>query len=224
MWRVDKYVNAELGNIDLADLYNTDREITVWRTGHVCIDGDLLDPNGISPLMLTAGGGLALPGYDPNEPNEPYMLPSTTLGDAVIGIQFTVDNVTIRVREIVLDGQLLDDPPCDKNLALWRIRGEASAVVWSGLVQTNPRNNRSYIPTNINLFPIDLEPATYRLLARVTEYRGAPPADADWSCPILEVDGSRLCLDPQENICTDPFDGTLDEDNLYMTIRFTELE
>ncbi len=106
--RVDKHVNPALGNINLADL--NDREIIVFRSGIVSLNGTSVPPRRreSSPL-ITGAGGLALP--TPTEPlPEPVSAPS---GNRFVGLDFeTADSAErLRLREIIIDGALVTVRP-----------------------------------------------------------------------------------------------------------------
>ncbi len=57
-WRVDKHVNKALGDLNLAEL--AEREITIFRSGRVVVDGTNVKPSGRTPRLTVAGGSLAV--------------------------------------------------------------------------------------------------------------------------------------------------------------------
>lgn len=173
LWRVDKHVNPALGDLNLADL--ADREIKVYRCGGVMIDGAVHEPLPLASTRLTtSAGGLALP-----TTSTPLPEPTPTAGgNWFVGLAFDTLGATesVRVHEIILDGQLGPTVPCggggsQANLMLWDVTDPVSPGLVPGALlerTTSTRNRRSYIRTDFVL-PAGRE---YRLVARVTEYRG----------------------------------------------------
>jgi hypothetical protein len=220
-WRVDKHVNPELGNVNLADL--TDREIIVFRSGKVVINGEPFAPSGaFSPNITTAAGGLRLAQQTTAMP-APIAAPTS---DRFVGLDFdTIDAANrVRITEIILDGQLDDAAPCPGgpfNMLIWDVTNPGSPTIVPGTImfeETSDRNRRSYYTTDI-LLETD---RNYRLVAGVTQLRAttiAGPIDHG----SLSVNGGLNYQD------TDPCSGTAAEaasvssTNIYMTMRFGDI-
>ncbi len=172
--RVDHRVNPALAQIALAEL--ADREIVVFRSGRVVLDG--VDhaplPSGPEPRMALTAGGLALP--DPQLGLEP---PLPAPGpDHWVGIELETGRSAVLVRELVLDGELDEPAACDPpfNVALWDVSDpRAPARILELAATTSPRNHRSYLPLEAVLEP----GRVYRCVARVRALRAttitAPP-------------------------------------------------
>ncbi|MSR64071.1 MAG: VCBS repeat-containing protein [Planctomycetes bacterium] len=167
--RIDRFVNAELGDIRLEDL--AQREITVFRSGRVELDGltHAASPDGLSPRLFATAGGLALP--DPSS-GLPAMEAAPTAAHWV-GLEFRVEPArAVRAKELVLDGQLaapLAGAPF--NLALWDVTDPLRPLrVRELAATTSSRNRRTHFA-----FERELEPAhVYRCVALVSERRGSP--------------------------------------------------
>jgi len=176
LWRVDKFVNPLLGGIALADL--AEREITVFRSGRVRLNGCESDPMpAVSPALETSASpaGLALPHPTAGLP-APTTAPSA---QHYVGLAFrTAPGGPVRVKELRLDGRLAEPATCAGglfNVLLWDVTDPAAPVLapYGALgVPTAPRNRRTDVPVNIVLQP-DHE---YRLVAHVSELRGSPIA------------------------------------------------
>ena len=192
-WRVDKYVNPVLGDLDIADL--DDREIRIHRCGDATIDGVTHPPAPFgSPLLTTTTGGLALP-----TATTPLPTPAVAPGDdTFVGLAFNTLGATdsIRVKEILLDGHLLDHATCGPepfNLCLWDVTDPGAPFVAAGgllVEQTSPRNRRSHLPVDLVLPP----GREFRLVARVESYRATAIAAPIDHGPI-EVTGGLLFED-----------------------------
>jgi hypothetical protein len=171
--RVDRTVNPALGGLALADL--AEREVRVFRSGRVRIDGVDFAPEERFEHRLRSTGALVLPapGTPPPEP-----VPAPAAGWHV-GLELATPEAprAILLAELVLDGQLAPSGParCDANVQLWDVTaGEPARLVQTAALATSERNDRSF-------FPLDwlLKPArTYRIVCHVTELRGSPWAAA----------------------------------------------
>ncbi len=218
--RVDKHVNPALGSIDLASL--ADREIQVFRSGKVRINGCEVRPYPIELAPLrTSGGGLRLPSATVALP-APSNAPTS---DRFVGLDFDTNAASgiVRVAEIVLDGQLaaaVAGPGGPFNLALWDVTDlTRPMLVQDGtlLRTTSPRNRRSFLPVNW-LLPAHRH---YRLVARVTQLRSTTIVG-----PLLEGSVStRGGVNFQD---TAPASGVnvalaiVDSTRLYLAIRFRD--
>ncbi|MCP3980736.1 MAG: VCBS repeat-containing protein [bacterium] len=192
-WRVDRHINPVLEGLHLADL--DDREIEVRRCGGVTLDGVRHDPNPFaSPLLSTAGGGLALAGPngglpEPTESASPHQF---------VGIVFNTHGAddAIEIREIVLDGQLAPPVDCgsgEMNIGLWDITDiDQPLLVQGGSWErtTSPRNRRSYFRTSVVLEA----KRNFRLVARVSAFRASPLAASPNAEPV-RVDGGVTFVD-----------------------------
>ena len=219
--RIDKHVNPALGDINLADLVN--REIKVYRCGTAVIDGVTHDPIPLArPILTTTAGGLDLPTVA-----TPLTTPTPTpVGNWYTGLAFDTMGATesVRINEIILDGQLGRSVPCGGgaqtfNIMLWDVTDPASPflVPGGGLDRaTSPRNRRSYFRTDIALAP----GRQYRLVTRVTDYRSTAISAPVTQGPVT-VSGGTLFEDPGG--CTGP-DVALapaDPSTIFMAIRFS---
>lgn len=198
-WRIDWTVNTALGDINLADLYpdpndpgTWGRRVTVYRDGRVryaantCdpIDPNTGDPNGVSPArMYNLCGPLLLP-----EPNTP--LPDPNSAAVLAGVRFVKDPNTaaVRIREIVVDGQLDDPDPnsCEFNIVVLDVTDPNSPEVIGALdAVTAVGNRRTFIPIppdsndpNAFILPETNSARVYDLRVRVTNLRSIEiPAD-----------------------------------------------
>ena len=189
LWRVDKHVNPLLGDLNLAEL--DDREVRVYRCGEVVINGVLHAPPPLaSPFLVTTTDGLALP-----TATEPLAAPTLAPPDTFVGLSFDTLNASdrLRVKEIVLDGQLGLAASCGTpgfNMALWDVTEAAAPFIVDGgalAEASSPRNRRSYFDVDVVLERGRL----YRLVARVTAYR-ATVIDAPIDHGPLRVRGGLL--------------------------------
>ena len=167
--RVNRAVNSVLAGLELAALL--EREVTVFRSGNVRIDG-LLHParTGCTP-RLTTTGALRLP--EPDAPlAEPVPAPAL---DWFVGLELATLHTpgAVRIEELVLDGQLAPagTTRCDANVLLWDLTpGSTPRLLRAERLVTSSRNHRSFLPLSWRLEPRRV----YRALCRVTELRGSP--------------------------------------------------
>jgi len=169
LWRVDRSVNPLLGSIALADL--TEREITVFRSGRVVIDGcDSVPVPAGAPELTTTAGGLALAA-----PTVALLGMTPAPGpDHFVGLSLDTGPEAVRLEEIQLDGQLDAVVSCagDANMFVWDVTDAGSPfLVTSGLIAetTSDRNHRSHFPVDVVL----AGSRKYRIVARVTELRAS---------------------------------------------------
>lgn len=169
LWRIDKNVNPVLGDIPLSTLAN--REIQVSRCGTVRLNGVNHLPRPLAtPRLATTAGGLALP-----QNGGTVLEIVETPADGWIGLAFDTHGATskLMLEEIVVDAQLAAAETCAQtafNTALWDVTDPAQPALVNGgalLLQTSPRNRRSYLPVEIALDP----GRAYRLVTRVSQYR-----------------------------------------------------
>jgi hypothetical protein len=213
-WRVDKHVNPALGDVNLADL--AEREIIVFRSGIVSIDGTTFNPSGAeSPNIITAAGGLRLSTVTTTIP-APTAAPTA---NRWVGMAFDTNSAAgpVRVREIILDGELDSAVTCATatyNIALWDITGSPELVdSWN--VNGSSRNQRHYVTTD-TLIEAGRD---YRLVARVTELRATPIAG-----PIphggVTVWGGVNYQDGAPCLGGAPATADVEAGNIYLTMRF----
>ncbi len=214
--QIDRHVNAALGDIALESL--AEREITVFRSGRVIVEGVEYPPDpgsGLGLRLMTTAGGLALPDRAAGLP-APVPAPGTLHW---VGIDFATAPTAGRmlVEELVLDGQL-DDPSqrCPFNLALWDVTDPLRpARVFEQTSKTSERNRRSAFP-----FEVWLDPGrVYRCVAHVRQLRGSP-IDG----PV--VDGSLVVKGGLSFQDLNPCSGkgvvraSLDREQAYLALRY----
>jgi MYXO-CTERM domain-containing protein len=220
-WRVDRFVNARLGDIDIADL--DDREITVFRSGTVVIDGARYEPDpNESALLTTAGGGLVLADNE-----APLARPEPAIGGTEwVGIDFdtTAAAQRVRVREVIVDGIAGVTARCDDaegNVFLWDVT-DSEAPVMRGVftVPRNDRNDRVYAYVGALLE----KDRSYRLIARVESVRATAVEMPRMEGNLTVQGGVRA---PETAI--DPCDGrsvgrpATDTDSIYASFRYGTL-
>ncbi len=169
--RIDRLLNPELGDLNLADLI--DREIVVYRSGKVVINGHPFLPLEGSSRALTTSAPLALP-TDTAPLPDPLRSPAS---DWFVGIDFETDPLAPAqiVEEVIIDGSLTGrSADCGRGkfkLALWDVTIPASPfLIEEGSLwkRRESRNRRVYVPAEIHLEA----GRHYRLIASVRELRG----------------------------------------------------
>src|SRR6185503_15505340 len=152
-----------------------EREITVFRSGLVRIDGVDHAPLASVSTRLFSSGALVLP------------VPGVALAGPVpapeahwvVGMELDTGGASgaVRVEELVLDGQLAPSEfaRCDANLVLLDVTPGAPPLrVFQEDRATSPRNHRSFLALDWILKP----QRVYRVLCRVSELRASPLANA----------------------------------------------
>lgn len=190
VWRVDWTVNSQLAGIDLASLYvdckdpdpeTLARAITVYREGRVRFKG--ADPNQAPAdpnlaRLHTLGGQLTLPGQGAPPPG-------LTTANVFAGVRFNKEpnSPELRIREIVVDGQLDQTTPgCAYNVVILDVTDPNNIQTVSGMkAYTFPDNHRTFIhvppPADPNspdfILPANDGSTTtkYEVRVRVTKYR-----------------------------------------------------
>ncbi len=167
--RIDRHVNPVLGEVDLAELEN--REIVIYRSGRVKIDGcDFRPAIPVEPLT-TCNGGLVLAGIDtPIQP--PFPVPT---GSWFLGTEFSTQGalVPLRVEELILDGATAAAFDCNgvkANVFVWDVTDPANPVIAQGGLRsytTGGRNYRSYLPIDVTFQPGRI----YRVVAHMRTHR-----------------------------------------------------
>jgi len=219
-WRVDRFVNPALANINLASLEGS-REVSVSRAGTVVINGCPLVPNPPpDPTLVTSTGGLVAPtqsvGLD-----DPVISPSS---DQFAGIEIITSPSThpLLVKEIILDGvpgQAVEygDAGADANLVLWDVTDPARPEVADPgrmALPVHPRNHRGHFPSNFILQP----GRTYRLIARVSAFRPSPiqgPVDHG----SFSITGGLLFQDSSPHSGSGVVGASLDSSQVYLAVR-----
>ncbi len=215
--RIDKHVNPVLGDVRLAAL--VDREITVFRSGKVVIDGCAFAPAPAQSIVHdTTTGGLAVP-----TPVAALPAPSALPADSFIGIEFdTLAAGPVRVVEVILDAQLDASTSCSgetANLTLWDVTNPGSPfVVDSGRLDTLTvgTNDRSYLRTNFLLEA----GRVFRIVAAATEGRGTTVA-APVTTGAVTVTGGLNFVDATPCDATEVIAAALSND-VPIALRFSE--
>ncbi|HEX6885978.1 MAG TPA: VCBS repeat-containing protein [Planctomycetota bacterium] len=167
--RIDPSVNPALGRLELAAL--AEREITVFRSGLVHIDGVDVPPLAALSTRLASTGALVLP-----VPGEALPEPGPAPGAHwIVGMEVETLSARgpVRVQELVLDGQLAPAGlgPCAGNVLLYDVTHAGRArLLRQEVLRTSPRNDRSFLTLDWLLPPRHV----YRVLCRVTELRASP--------------------------------------------------
>ncbi|HKB15079.1 MAG TPA: hypothetical protein VKF62_03390, partial [Planctomycetota bacterium] len=214
--RVDRFVNPVLGNLNLADL--TDRQIDVFRSGRVRINGCTLTPvPPASPTLATTTGGLVLPAAT-TPPPLPVLSPTP---DRFVGLDFDTLAATapFRVKELLVDGQLDAAVACGAesfNVVLWDVTDPVAPFRRaSASFATSTRNRRTFFPVSWILEP----QRHYRLLARTTQRRAKTIAAPIAQGPVTVLGGLDFAdADP----CTGAAaaGATVDATKAYVAFRF----
>jgi len=168
--RIDAHVNPALGGIALATL--ADRELRVFRSGKVILDGETFPPLAHQPLDLaTTNGGLQLPGANAGVgPLQPAPTINRWIG---LEANTLAASHPVHVHEILVDGQLDEAVTCAApafNVAVWDVTSASQPVLMpSGTAEaaSSVRNNRTFVPVDFTLEP----GRRYRVVVRVTALR-----------------------------------------------------
>ena len=171
--RVDRRVNPVLGNLALAEL--TDRQITVYRSGAVVVDGCRFAPVAENePTLLETDGMRSA------RKGQPLSDPAPTPGsDWYVGLDFDTLSATapLFLKEVVLDailaGNGVDCGGEDTKVRVWDVSDPNNPfVVENGSLAPFrfADNHRTRYALSVML-----EPGRYfRLVARVTDLRTSP--------------------------------------------------
>jgi hypothetical protein len=167
--RVDGHVNPALRGLPLARLAG--REITVFRSGKVVIDGVTRAPRMALDARLRTTGALALP-----EPEAPLPeLAAAPLESWYVGVELDTHGArsAVRLDELVV-GAVLDvaagraPHAPEHNVALWDVTDPGRPRrAWQAACEPRPRNRRQFLALDVALAPA----RRYRLVCRVTAAR-----------------------------------------------------
>ncbi|MFI4882865.1 MAG: FG-GAP-like repeat-containing protein [Phycisphaerales bacterium JB064] len=210
--RVDRNVNSALGEIDIATL--SDREIVVFRSGIVVIDGESFEPDGDPNVMFTAGRELVQA-----DPASGMSRPTPVGSPAFVGVGFDTDGAAgpKRMTQIIIDGQLRAASDClgeSANVVFWDVT-DAPTVAARWDLSTNPDNDRAHFNVDAVLQP----DRAYRLVADVLSTRQSllfDPTTVDG----VTVDGGLLAFSSACNGDAVAATGTVP--GLFMTFRFRD--
>jgi hypothetical protein len=172
--RIDRHVNPRLARIPLAHL--VDREITIYRSGKVVVDGCVFPPHpSAQSILVTTTDGLA------RTTNSIPLTPPTSApgSDWYVGLAFDTapGNQPLRVQEVILDGRVGPGAPTcgvgKAEIVFWDVSDPANPFIVPGGtfdVERRIRNDRNAYPVSVSL------PAgrRYRAVARVDELRATP--------------------------------------------------
>ena len=217
--RVDRQVNPELSNIDLAELI--DREITVYRGGAVVKNDCRFEPAlGNEGTAVTTTGGLATP-----TDTVPLPDPSDAPDDWYVGLDFDTTLATgpLQLKEVIVDGALtgstVDCGDGPQKIALWDVTDPNNPVRVPGANITaskKPRNRRNYFRASAELLP----GKSYRLVARVSELRASPITGPVVDGPIT-VHGGLSFQDLTPCTGVEVVNAVVDPANVYVAARIT---
>ncbi len=220
--RVDKDVNPLLGSLSQEFLAIVPhREIVVFRSGCVRI-GDAFEPPRESPTLFTTGttgAGLPLPVGSGEVRPEVHEIASEVLH---VGTTFTSGTASIRLVELIVDGEL--EPPGEApfNVALWKMTETPETcpqLAASAIATTAQDNRRSFV----RLDGLVAEPETsYRLVVRVNRCRV-------WNVSAPDVQGvTNLASFSYEHSdsanCMAVAEANADASSLCVAFRFREIE
>ncbi|MFN0057002.1 MAG: FG-GAP repeat domain-containing protein [Planctomycetota bacterium] len=217
--RVDRFVNPALGHLAIATL--TDREIVVFRSGRVILNGVEHVPPGYESVQLTTGAG----GLRTSTASASLPAPVTVFPGSLTGIEFHTLGATVpvRIREIIIDGVFDSITVCDGrevNALLWDVTDPGEPFVVEGghlALRHQEHNRRITFPANFFLMP----ERVFRLVARLSQNRATPIA-GPLVYPNLTITGGL-------NFVGVPCNGLaaaaaiVDPASLYMTVRFAEV-
>jgi hypothetical protein len=215
-WRVGARVNPVLSNLDLALL--EDREIIIFRSGKVQVNGQVYDPvNAVDPRLVTTTGGLRAPHAQQRMPG----LEAAPHTDFYVGVELDTVSASapLRVEELLLDGELGQAEFCGSglfgNVALWDISSAGSPILVDAMAATLPaENRRGHYAADMMLQPGKI----YRLVARMNSFRRSPFVRALQDGELRIAGGLRVSS-------TQPCDGhdfeqaALDPSGVFLSVR-----
>jgi hypothetical protein len=213
--RIDPEINPALGRLNLAALQ--EREVIVFRSGRVVIDGHSHPPRQrLSHTLTTSSGGLAT--ANPMMPMPEPVPPPAEPWFVGLELDTTTTDLSLAVRELVLDGGLAAPIDCHRpfNVALWDVTtARRPRLAWSAELTTNERNRRHFLPVEFTLHPH----RHYRLVCRVDALRGSPVTGPTQDGPLRTVGGLSFADD-------DPCSGRaaaraeVDPNTVQLAVRF----
>ncbi len=216
--RIDRLVNPALGDIDLAAL--ADRELRVFRSGRVVVDGQTFEPAPNAPRDLQLGnGGLQLPGAAAPGPLQPAPTPNRWVG---LELDTGAALHPVHLRELIVDGQLDAPATCAGNaynVVAWDMTPGSPPIVLPESIRvatSSPRNNRTGIPLDLVLQP----GRVYRLVAKVTSFRVTPAAP--FASGPLVVNGALNFRNDVPCSSSVVVNASLDTTRAYVALRWAE--
>ena len=215
--RIDRWVNPELGNLDLADL--SDRQISVFRSGKVIIDGCEYPPLLSGAMLTTSTGGLALPTDTVPLPD----LSDAPTGDWYVGIDFDTVNATgpLLIKEIIFDGRLRKEVDCGAGpvkMAIWDVTDPTNPFLVDSLAPEKRRRNRRHFVRTATRVDANRH---YRLVVGVKELRASPIA-GPVTTGAVTVNGGLSFDDPAPCSGSGVVAAVADPTQVYAAIRFTD--
>ena len=215
--RVDRFVNPALGGIELETL--VDREITVFRSGKVVLDG-VAYPSSVNDFSLrltTTTNGLRKP-INPSAPPAPMLAPGAQY---FAGIELVTqpDAGPVVVTELILDGQLGREIATAEgayDFAVWDVtRPSFPKRIFTADLTTKPRNHRSRFYVSFVLEP----GRRYRAVASVARLRATPIA-GPFQHDELTVTGGLSFQDHDPATGRGVVATDVDPTNVYLALRY----
>ncbi len=215
--RVDRHTNPVLGDINLAHVQN--REIVVYRSGRVKMDGcDFPTAYPANPLVTTTSG-LVLPMIDVMAPP---VSPTPGL-DWFVGTEISTANAIepLRLEELIVDGKIDVAVDCGGgvrgNFFVWDVTDPSNPVLAAGGIDElfQRRNFRHFKAIDVTLEPGRI----YRVVCRVKEFRGTPI-----SAPVTDgsivTNGGLFFQDATPCSGAGAVAAALDPTSVYLAVRF----
>jgi hypothetical protein len=215
--RVDKHVNPVLSDLNLARLQN--REIVVYRSGRVRIDGcDFLPGYPMNPLVTTTNG-LVMPTIS-TQAAPPAPVPGA---DWFVGTEISTVGApsALRIEELIIDGKLDAAVDCSgfpANFFVWDVTDPTAPTLAQGGIATvfkRISNIRGFIGVDTTLQP----DRVYRIVCRVLEQRPTP-ITAPVANGALVTNGGLSFQDSTPCTGAGAAAAILDPSNVYLAVRF----
>ncbi|MSR47609.1 MAG: CRTAC1 family protein, partial [Planctomycetes bacterium] len=217
--RVDRHTNPILGDLDLANFI--DREIVVFRSGRVQIDGCDFIPAAPNEPLHTVNETLLLAGIDTPIPSRaPAPGANWCVG---MEIDTTLATTAQRIEELILDCKLVQAVDCGgvfANVFAWDVTTPGSPTLVPGGMRNyaiRPRNSRNYYAIDLTLQPGRL----YRIGALVAEVR-ATTISGPIVTDVFTTTGSVSFQDLAPCTGAGIAAATVDPTQLWMTVRFRD--
>ena len=212
--RVDRHVNPLLYGLRLSEL--DDREITVFRSGRVILEG-CDAPAERDTLLVTTTDGLIQPKTD-----APLTAPvDSPTQDHWIGLEFDTSTASgpVRLTELIVDGRLGAPAPCPggaANVLVWDVSGPAPVLVPGGALSfaSVSGNRRHRFAADVLLAPGKL----YRVVARAAKRR-ATPIVGPVPNGVGNANGGLFFVDSEPCTGVRASTATLFDDRVYLAVR-----